>query len=110
LRIQRDDDGAPRRRSAPTWLLLLGVVVLIGGVIVIWKLQHSAPKVAIGTVVEERPSAGAAPLLTATGYVTARQKASISARRPGRRAGEPLDGALGRRRGGCSPRLRHGPS
>ncbi|MFN7971971.1 MAG: efflux RND transporter periplasmic adaptor subunit [Acidobacteriota bacterium] len=85
LRIHRD---APprRRRLMPAWLVV--IVVLLGVASVAWTFLRGMtvfqPTVETGAVLVERPSSGAQAVLTATGYVVARTKASISAKVAGR--------------------------
>lgn len=85
LRIQRDAPPS-RRRFMPAWLI--AIVVLIGiasvGFTLFRSLPAFQPTVTVGSVLSERPSTGAQALLTATGYVVARTKASVSAKVAGR--------------------------
>ncbi len=84
LRIDRsEDDGSARRH----WLVggLAAVVVLSAGAFWGWRSAH-AP-VAVQVAVASAPAAqgsGAAAVLQATGYVTARRQATVSAQITGK--------------------------
>jgi RND family efflux transporter MFP subunit len=85
LRIEREP-APPGRARAPWWLLVLvGLVALAAvGVTILPRLSVFAPQVELVQPILERPGLGAQPLLTASGYVVARTKASVSARLAGR--------------------------
>ncbi len=80
LRIDRtDEDRAPRRRWP--WLLL-GAVVVVAAVAALWA-RTSRIEVRVATVEQGGP-AGPASVLDASGYVTARRRATVSSKITGR--------------------------
>jgi len=86
LRIPRKERAAAPSRLP--WLLggvLAGMLVVVALVVGIVKWSGAAsPRVRTGTALLERAPTGADALVTASGYVVARRKASVSARRAGR--------------------------
>ncbi len=77
-RAQRDDHGEGPRR----WPWVLAIVLVVAAVLAVggWMLMRGAP-VPVATVTAERPSSasGGQAVLQATGYVTARRQATVSA-------------------------------
>ena len=77
-RAQRED--TPRMRLRWPWLAAVGLVValLLGGVLWWWLGQRA---IEVQTVVAQAPSAdsGTGTVLQATGYITARRQATVSA-------------------------------
>jgi RND family efflux transporter MFP subunit len=86
LRIPREERVAAPSRVP--WLLggiLVGAIAIIALLVLIARGSgFTAPRVRTGTALLERAPTGAESLLTASGYVVARRKASVSARRAGR--------------------------
>jgi RND family efflux transporter MFP subunit len=78
----RDDEPAPRRRWV--WIALLAVV-LVGAAILAWQWRGaSGPEVATATAQVTGGAAGGRGGISASGYVVARTKASVSAKISGR--------------------------
>ena len=77
----RIDRNAPEPRSSVPWILgAVVLVVLVGGALAWWQLGNTA--IPVEAVVAVAPtSVGGAPsaVLQATGYVTARRQATVSA-------------------------------
>ncbi|MDH3283680.1 MAG: efflux RND transporter periplasmic adaptor subunit, partial [Acidobacteriota bacterium] len=82
LRIERD--AAPRRR--PRFWLPVSVVILAVAVIGIgWRFASSGSAASVRTItVRESVAQGAATVLNASGYVTARRQATVSSKVTGR--------------------------
>jgi RND family efflux transporter MFP subunit len=84
LKIDRTQP-APASRSG--WLLALAILVAIGGVA--WWWMHRAPAIEVATATVREQAAGGgdsagATLLNASGYVTARRAATVSAKVTGK--------------------------
>lgn len=82
----RIDRNAPPSSSGKGWLVLLVVILLLiagGGGAVVWARQNKAIAVQDTTAREYSPSQDKT-LLNASGYVTARRQATISAKNTGK--------------------------
>ena len=83
LRIDRSAPAASSGRGAGVWIgALVGVLVLGGAAVGGWWFLRDAKAIEVDAVTASAPSAaGAGPLavLQATGYVTARRQATVSA-------------------------------
>jgi RND family efflux transporter MFP subunit len=73
---REDDDGSGRR-----WWIAVVVAVVVGGVAasIIYFARGPRVEVEIATAAAPSPQLGAAAILQATGYVTARREATVSA-------------------------------
>ena len=82
--LKIDRSSQPRGRSFP-WGLL-GGLLLIGGGILWWWMQPGAPLVKLATVRAQTVKAAgeSQTLLNASGYVTARRAATVSAKVTGK--------------------------
>ena len=82
LRIDRDTFRAPRSRAS---LLALGASIVLALAVLVWfgvtRLQPPAVRTAVARATGE---AGAGSVLDASGYVTARRQATVSAKITGR--------------------------
>ena len=82
LRIDRDTARAPRSRAS---LLALGASIVLALAVLVWfgvtRLQPPAVRTAVARATGE---AGAGSVLDASGYVTARRQATVSAKITGR--------------------------
>jgi multidrug efflux pump subunit AcrA (membrane-fusion protein) len=81
LRIDREQrEDAPRTRLRWPWIAAMGLVValLLGGALWWWLGQRA---IDVRTAVAQAPSADsqAGAVLQATGYITARRQATVSA-------------------------------
>jgi RND family efflux transporter MFP subunit len=85
LRIEHDDRGAGRRGASILVGILLALV-LAGGGFWFWsaKLQAAQVKVASVTAASTGGKAGPATVLNASGYVTARRRATVSSKVTGK--------------------------
>ncbi len=81
LRIEREPDRPPRRWVK--WLLLLVVVGAAAAGLWQWALRDRPVEVEIAAVVA-RPAGVQATVLNASGYVTARRRATVSSKITGR--------------------------
>src|SRR6185503_679960 len=83
LRIDRN--GQPARSRVP-WLVALAVLlaVVAGGALWLVRLRLAVPAVRTAIARDAGPSAGPASVLDATGYVTARRQATVSAKITGK--------------------------
>jgi multidrug efflux pump subunit AcrA (membrane-fusion protein) len=83
LRIAREPHRRTRRRRAGWLLLLIGVTS--AGVFAAWQWATRVKPVEVETaVVSERPAGTQAAILNATGYVTARRRATVSSKITGK--------------------------
>ncbi len=83
LRIAREPHRRTRRRRAGWQLLLIGVTS--AGVFAAWQWATRVKPVEVETaVVSERPAGTQAAILNATGYVTARRRATVSSKITGK--------------------------
>lgn len=74
---QREEEAAPQRRGL--WVGLGAVVLLAALAAGAWMLWPAAPvPVALATATAAGAAAGGGPVLQATGYVTARRRATVS--------------------------------
>lgn len=81
LRIERHQRDAHAERT-PRWPWLVGAALLLLALIAAgawWAMGHRAIKVQTATAVSPASDAGAGAVLQATGYVTARRQATVSA-------------------------------
>src|SRR6185295_18694218 len=81
LRIERAPEGEPRRPGA--WILVVAVALAAAGGLGWWLLKSRTAKVQTAPVVEVA-SGSVATVLNASGYVTARRQATVSAKIPGK--------------------------
>jgi RND family efflux transporter MFP subunit len=84
LRIDREarDEGPPPRRGL--WIAV-GITVLVVGVLSAWLLGRDKPVEVTTAVAREMPATvGGNSVLDATGYVTARRQATVSAKITGK--------------------------
>ena len=82
LKIEREDSTSSRPRRVPTWLLLLLLAIVATAV---YLMTRGGGAVTVTTAMAEfSGGAGGSSGLTATGYVVARTKASISSKVTGR--------------------------
>ncbi len=82
LKIEREDSASSRPRRVPTWLLLLLLAIVATAV---YLMTRGGGAVPVTTAMAEfSGGAGGSSGLTATGYVVARTKASISSKVTGR--------------------------
>lgn len=81
LRIERHQREAhDERRSRWPWIAGVAVLVLVVAGVAGWRLlAHRAIPVQVATAVSPATDAGAGAVLQATGYVTARRQATVSA-------------------------------
>ncbi|MBU6404773.1 MAG: efflux RND transporter periplasmic adaptor subunit [Pseudomonadota bacterium] len=84
LRIERADRDLPAPRRRWPWLVaaLIVLVALVAGALG-WRAAR-APQVQVATVQAPASAAGSGSVLQATGYVTARREATVSAQITGR--------------------------
>jgi RND family efflux transporter MFP subunit len=82
LRLDRDDRPARSRRRLLVWMSLLAVAV--GGALWFTLGRAAVPTVRTAVARDAGQSVGAASVLDATGYVTARRQATVSAKITGR--------------------------
>jgi RND family efflux transporter MFP subunit len=80
LRIQRDGHPPPSRRR---WLLLAAAVVVLGA-LGVWLALRLVPSTVRTAAARPAASDGAGSVLDASGYVTARRQATVSAKITGK--------------------------
>ncbi len=82
LRIERpSEDGHTARR----WIIFAGVVLIVAAIIIVPMLiGGSAPVVTVATAKTIAAAPGGSAVLNATGYVTARRQATVSAKVTGK--------------------------
>ena len=83
LRIDADDRDAPRSGLRPwqRWPVRIGVLLLLVALAVVawWNWRGPSFEVDLATAVVASPAQGPAAVLQASGYVTARRQATVSA-------------------------------
>jgi HlyD family secretion protein len=82
LRLDREPDSQPRRRWIG-WVLLAVLLIGAGGGVWWWLSRERAIEVEVATVSSRQAGAQAA-VLNATGYVTARRRATVSSKITGK--------------------------
>jgi RND family efflux transporter MFP subunit len=83
LRIDRGADGPPRRRTR-LYVILAAAVLLLGGGLWFGVLRARPPVVQTAVARAASQGAGAGSVLDASGYVTARRQATVSAKITGK--------------------------
>jgi RND family efflux transporter MFP subunit len=83
LRIDRN--GQPERSRLARWLIAIAVLLVIaGGAAWLFRERLAVPTVRTAVARAAGPAAGPASVLDATGYVTARRQATVSAKITGK--------------------------
>src|SRR5262245_24871434 len=84
LHIDRSDTRAPRRRAR--WFVLVGcaLLALAGGLLWFSMTRLELPAVRIAVARAASQAAGTGSVLDASGYVTARRQATVSAKITGK--------------------------
>jgi len=82
----RIDRSAPMRRGVGRWFVLAGLVLVVAGAAMAWRMlgPASAAEVRLAPVRAQTGGPGGGAVLNATGYVTARRRATVSAEITGR--------------------------
>jgi RND family efflux transporter MFP subunit len=73
------DDHPGSARTGWTWAVVVVVLVLIGGALTWWVVRGPSFEVEVATASPPAAAAGPTTILQATGYVTARRQATVSA-------------------------------
>ncbi len=83
LRIEREDRGDERRGRLGRWIALALAVAAVGSAGWWWVSSRAVARVKVAPV-RERAGAGSPAVLNASGYVTARRRATVSAKITGK--------------------------
>ena len=79
----RIDRAAPGKTKGRSWLAVVALGLILAGVAVLWWLSRARP-VLVRTIVVPEATGGQKTLLNASGYVTARRRATVSAKVTGK--------------------------